>query len=319
MVQKILITPRTFGVVDETPIRYLEEKGYEVILNPYGRLLTQEELIKLIPGVDGIIVGLDRLDKEVLRAAKKLKVISKYGMGIDNIDMECAASLGIQVARTPGTNNKAVAELTIGLILDVARQISYSFQNIQRGAWARSQGFELDGKILGLVGTGQIGKEVGRLAGAFGMDTLCYDIHPDEEWAARNIAQYVSLNELLSRADVVSLHVPLYEETRHLISIAELAMMKSTAILINTARGGVVDEKALFVALKEGRILGAGLDVFETEPPLDSPLVGLDNVVLTAHIGSHTRESIARMSWLAVENVLAELSGGHSDHIVKNG
>ncbi len=316
MKQRILITPRTFGVVDEGPIRYLEEKGYEVIMNPYDRLLTQEELIELIPDVDGIIVGLDPLDKRVLQSAKKLKVISKYGVGIDNIDMGFATSCGMTVTRTPGTNTKAVAELTIGLMLDVARQISYSFQNIRRGTWARSQGFELNDKVLGLIGTGQIGKEVGRLARAFGMHILCNDVYPDQDWAAHLSAQYVPLDELLSKADVVSLHIPLCEETYHFVSTAELALLKPTAIVINTARGGVLDERALFTALQEREILGAGLDVVETEPPLDSPLVGFDNVVMTAHIGSHTSESIAKMSWLAVENLLAELSGGHSGHVV---
>ncbi len=316
MTQKILITPRTFGVADAEPLEYLEKRGYEIVMNPYGRLLTEAELIEHAHDVDGIIVGLDPITKDVMDAAKKLKVISKYGVGIDNIDVDYATSLGIPITNTPGTNNTAVAELTMGLILDVARQISHSFRKICRGEWERSQGLELGDKVLGLIGTGQIGKEVARLAKAFRMDIICYDIYPDAPWAEEMGAKYVPLHELLSTSDIISLHLPLCNGTKHLISSAELALMKPTAIIINTARGGVVDEDALYQALQDKTIAGAGLDVFETEPPFGSPLINLDNVVMTSHIGSHTSDSITRMGWLAVKNLVAELSGHRAEFVV---
>lgn len=314
--QKILITPRTFGVADAEPLEYLKRLGYEVVTNPYGRLLTEAELINEIHDVDGLIVGLDPVTKDVMDAAKKLKVISKYGVGVDNIDVDYATSRGIPVTNTPGTNNTAVAELTIGLILDVARQISHSFRKICRGEWERSQGLELGDKVLGVIGTGQIGKEVARLAKAFRMDIMCYDIHSDADWAEEIGAKYVPLHDLLTSSDIVSLHLPLCNGTKHLISSAELALMKPTAILINTARGGVVDEEALYNALQDKKIAGAGLDVFETEPPFGSPLLRLDNVVMTAHIGSHTGDSISRMGWLAVRNLVAELTGHRAEYLV---
>lgn len=316
MRQKILITPRTFGAVDSSLVDFLQKSGYELIMNPYGRLLTEEEMIDLIGEIDGIIVGLDPMNVKVLDAAQRLKVISKYGVGLDNIAVDYATKLGIMVTNTPGTNNSAVAELTMGLILDVARHISYSDRKVRRNEWGKHPGVELKGKTLGLIGTGLIGKEVAVRAKGFGMEIICYDIKPDQEWADQIRGTYTTLNKLLSSADVISLHLPLGDETYHLISRAELALMKPSSILINTARGGVVDEEALFRALQEKRIAGAGLDVFENEPPLDSPLRSLDNVVLTYHTGAHTQEAIMAMGQIAVENLLAGLSGKRPKFLV---
>lgn len=210
----------------------------------------------------------------------------------------------------------AVAELTMGLILSVARYISYNDRKIREGQWGKAQGFELKGKTLGLIGSGQIGKNLAHLAMGFGMKIICYDLKPDQEWASKVCATYMGLHELLALADVVSLHIPLCNDTYHLLSTKELASMKPTAILVNTARGGVVDEEALYEALKEKKIAGAALDVYELEPPVDSPLCRLDNVVMTSHIGAHTREAIAAMGQLAVNNLISGLSGKRLQHIV---
>ncbi len=316
MAQKILITPRTFGTIDPEPLELLRNQGYELVLNPFDRLLTEKEMMELIVDVDGVIVGLDPVTETVIKAAPKLKIISKYGIGVDNIAVDFATQQKIMVTNTPGANSLAVAELTMGLILDVARQISYSDRRLRQNQWGRYQGFELKGKTIGLVGTGQIGKEVAVRAKGFGMKITGHDLKPDYEWARTVEAVYLPLDELLSTADIVSLHLPLTDDTYHLIGERELALMKKTAILINTARGGIVDEKALIQALEKKAIAGAGLDVYEQEPPTDSPLRTLDNVVLTSHIGAHTFEAISRMGRMAAENVVAGLSGQRPPYLL---
>lgn len=316
MTHKILITPRTFGTIDSEPIKLLQNQGYDLVINPFGRLLTEQEMIDLIADVDGIIVGLDPLNARVIKAARKLKIISKYGVGVDNIAVDCATEQKIMVTNTPGANSLAVAELTMGLILDVARQISFSDRRLRQNQWGKYHGFELKDKTLGLIGTGQIGKEVAVRAKGFGMKLVGHDLRPDYEWARAVDAVYMSLDELLSSADIISLHLPLADDTYHLISKREFALMKSSAILINTARGGIVDEEALLEALQSKEIAGAGLDVYENEPPLDSPLQSLDNVVLTSHIGAHTFEAISRMGRMAAENVAAGLSGKRPPYLL---
>ncbi|MDI9485364.1 MAG: phosphoglycerate dehydrogenase [Bacillota bacterium] len=306
---KVLITPRTFGSSSSGPADLMRELGYELVFNPYGRILTEEEMAEHIADADGIIVGLDPLNKEVLAKAKNLKVISKYGVGIDNIDLEAATERGIMVANAPGTNNVAVAELAVGLMLDVARRISLCDRMIRSGQWSKQQGFQLQGKTLGLIGTGLIGREVAKRAKGFDMEIICSDLYPDYEWAESIGASYMETGDVLRKADVISLHLPLVKNTYHMISTEQFAMMKETAILINTARGGLVDEAALLEALKNGVIAGAGFDVYEEEPPLNSPLRELDNMVLTAHIGAHTKEAATAMAYLSVENLRAGLSG----------
>ena len=316
MGREILITPRTFRLANAEQAGRLEELGYKLIFNPYGRLLTEEEMINLIGGVEGIIVGLDPLGIKVLESAPNLKVISKYGVGVDNIDLAEASRRKIIVTNTPGTNSLAVAELTMGLILNVARHICCSDRKIREGQWGKYQGFELKGKSLGLIGSGQIGKEVALLAKGFGMKIICYDLKPDQEWARKVGATYLKFEQLLAVADVISLHLPLGDDTYHLLSREELNIMKPTAILINTARGGIIDEEVLYLVLKEGRLAGAALDVYEQEPPDDSPLRSLDNVVMTSHMGAHTREAIGAMGRLAVENLIAGLAGRRPEFTV---
>lgn len=316
---QILVTPRTFGGSDPGAAEFLARAGCKLIMNPYGRLMTEDELIELIPEADGIIVGLDPLSARVLDHAGRLKVISKYGVGLDNIDIEAATAKGIIVTYTPGTNSSAVAELAFGLMLDVARSISASDRQIRQGQWGRFSGMELWGKTLGIAGTGQIGKQLALRARGFEMPILCCDIHPDHDWAARTGAEYVGLPDLLSRSDFVSIHLPLSDATFHLIGARELQMMKKSAVLINTSRGGVIDEDALLLALTEKRLAGAGLDVLESEPPQDTPLARLDNVVLTSHIGAHTREASLAMSRLAAENTVRGLLGERPDCVANPG
>lgn len=309
MAWKVLVTPRTFGKVDPEPVRLLEEAGCDLVRNPLDRPLTEEELLNLVTDVDGIIVGLDPVTANVIEQASKLKVISKYGVGINNIDLETAAKRGITVTYTPGANSAAVAELALGLMLNVARQIATSDRKLRSGEWGRYSGVELGGKTVGIVGTGRIGRELAARVKGF-MRIICFDLYPDQAWARETGAEYLSLPEVLAQADFISLHLPLTPETHHLIGQKELALMKPDAIIINTARGGVIDEEALYQALVNKTIAGAGLDVFETEPlPEDSPLRRLDNVVLTSHIGAHTREAQNKMGCIAAQNLIRVLQG----------
>ncbi|HHW09810.1 MAG TPA: phosphoglycerate dehydrogenase [Firmicutes bacterium] len=313
---KILITTRTFTRFNAELIEELAAAGYSVVTNTYGRLLEEEELIPLIADADGVIAGLDPFGPAVLRAAQRLRVIARYGVGLDNIDIPLATELGIVVTNTPGANKVAVAEQAIGLMFALARHIVTESRAIKRGVWEGGVGMELSGKILGVVGTGRIGREVAALGLGLRMQVLCYDIYPDHRWAGTLGVQYVSLPELLSTADVVSLHVPAARDTFHLIGAEELNMMKSTALLINTARAEIIDEAALCRALREGRLRGAGLDVLERDSPFAEELLSMDQVVVTPHSGAHTVEAIARMGREAVDNLLAVMKGERPPGIV---
>jgi D-3-phosphoglycerate dehydrogenase len=306
---KVLITPRSFEHIKDKFLELLKDAEIEVVMNPYGRVIKEDEMVELIKDMDGIIVGIDPITKRVIDNASKLKVISKYGVGVDNIDLESAKERNIVVTNTPNANSNAVAELTVGLIISVLRNIPLSDRRVREKKWDRFIGYELYGKTLGVIGTGSIGKRVIKLLRGFDLNILCYDKFPDYEWAEKENVKYVNFDELLKRSDIITIHIPLTEETRHLISERELSLMKKTAIIINTSRGGIINERDLYKFLKEGKIYGAGLDVLEDEPPQNSPLIELDNVVITSHIGSHTQESIENMAFMAIDNLISVLKG----------
>jgi D-3-phosphoglycerate dehydrogenase len=251
-----------------------------------------------------------------LEKARQLKVISKYGVGTDNIDLDSATGMGIIVVNAPGTNTGAVAELALGLMLDVARRISESDRKTRLGVWQSYRGLELWRKTLGIIGTGRTGRELVLRTRGFDMVLICHDINQDDAWAHQVGATYLPMRDVLRKADILSLHIPLTGTTHHIISAPELSLMKQSAILINTARGELVDENALCEALANQRLAGAGLDVWETEPPVDSPLREFDNVVLTSHIGAHTVEATKAMGELASMNLIQALSGAIPEFIV---
>ncbi len=256
--------------------------------------LKPAELIAKVGGYEILIVrSATRVTKEVIDAGERLKVIVRAGVGLDNIDVEAAESRGIKVINTPEAPTVAVAELVFGLMLAWVRRLPEADASMKAGKWekARLTGSELRGKILGIIGTGRIGRAVGYKAKAFLMDLLAYDPVQNAEFAERTGAKYVDLDTLLRESDFVTLHVPLMPQTRHIVGKRELELMKPTAVLINTSRGGVVDEGALVEVLKQGKIAGACLDVYEKEPPVDSQLLELPNVVLTPHLGASTHEA----------------------------
>jgi len=269
------------------------------------------ELSKRIAGYDAVVVrSATRVTKEVIDAGKQLKVIARAGAGVDNIDVEAAEAKGIKVISSPEATTVAVAELTLGLMLSLARQIPHADASMKQGKWEKAGllGSELRGKTLGIIGTGRIGRAVGYKAKAFLMGLLAHDIAPSEEFAERTGCKYVDLNTLLRESDFVTLHVVLTPKTRHMIGERELKLMKPTAFLINASRGEVVDEGALIEALKEGRIAGAALDVYEREPlPADSPLLKLKNVILLPHIGASTVEAQREAGIIIAQKLKEEL------------
>ncbi len=268
-----------------------------------------------------IVAGTERIDGELLDRAPRLRLVARFGVGYDNVDVEACTRRGVYVTHTPGVLSGAVADLTWGLILALARHLVRADRFV-RERWALRRerlpfGIDLEGKTLGIIGLGRIGSEVARRAQGFGVKVIYYDVVRKPELEEAYGAEYVSLPELLQRADIVSIHVPLLPSTEHLIGERELRMMKPTALLINTSRGRVIDQKALVKAVKEGWIAGAGLDVYEEEPiPLDDPLLKLENVVLTPHIGSATRETRRRMAEVCAENVRAVLEGRRPPNLV---
>jgi D-3-phosphoglycerate dehydrogenase len=239
--------------------------------------------------------------------APRLKIISKHGVGLDNIDLDAAKEFGIKVCYAAGSNTVAVAELACAMIMALARGLVINTQEIAAGRWNRQRGIELTGSTLGVVGTGAIGREVIRRMRAFGMKILAYDSFPDTKLISTIGGRYVELEELLCCSDFVSLHLPLTEDTRNLIDEQQIDKMKQGAYLINTARGGIVNEAALYKALKTGKIAGAGIDTFVDEPPFSSPLTKLNNVVMTPHIGGYTKEAIDKMSRAAAANIVQHI------------
>jgi D-3-phosphoglycerate dehydrogenase len=309
---RILITSTSFGKTDPLPLQNLQAHGCEVIKNPYGRPLKEDELISLLADVDGVIAGLDEFTPKAIQSAKRLKVISRYGVGMDNIDLEAARAKKIRVTSTPGANTQAVADLTIALMLAVARKITRADISTRQGKWERFYGHSLYRKTLGILGLGRVGQAVFRRSAGFEMKALAYDPWQKELIEKTDGIKYADLQDLLSYSDFVTLHLALSEKTHHLIGEKELSLMRPTAYLINTARGSLINEEALYQALKNKVIAGAALDTFTDEPPRASPLLTLENVVVTPHIGSYTYEATLEMGLAAVENLISSLEGSGS-------
>lgn len=295
---------------------YLRNAGLEPL---FKQCHSEEEMIEALQGVDGIICSSDPLSARVIESAEKLKVIARTGVGYNTVDVKAATARGIPVCTLPGANRHAVAEYAFTLMLACARNLLQNLDEVQKGGWKSYDGLELAGKTLGIVGLGTIGKEVAQRARAFEMRILAHDVVRDEQFAEAYGVSYVSLEQLLRESDLVSLHCFLNKNSYHLIDAERLALMKPTAILINTSRGGVVDSEALYQAIQEKRIAGAGLDVHEQEPLGESPLRGLPNVLLSPHAGAATVEYRSRAPFLAADAVIQTLRGERPAHPVNPG
>ncbi|MBK5960073.1 D-glycerate dehydrogenase [Rhodoplanes elegans] len=315
---KVLVT----RMIQQENIDRLRER-FDVEINPDDRAYTKDELKQKVAGKDAVLSMLtDTIDGEVLDAAgPQCKIVANFAVGYNNFDVAAATQRGVILTNTPGVLDDATATHTITLMLSMARRIVEADKFVRAGKWGSwaplfFMGLDVDGRTLGLAGAGRIGKNVARKAAAFGMKILYTDVKPDPDFEKSVGARFVDKATLLAESDYVTLHVPLMPETRHWIGEKELAAMKPTAVLINAARGPVVDEKALARALKDKVIWGAALDVFENEPAVEPELLGLDNVILVPHIASATPETRMNMGRIAVANIVKVLSGEAPDTCV---
>lgn len=300
----IVISTSTFDVAGNRSLETVTERGVDIVTNPHGRKLTEAEIIDLLDAdTIGLIAGVEPLTDAVFASAPGLRVISRCGTGVDNIDKIAAQKHGIRIRRTPDAPSGAVAELTVALMLTALRHLTLVDRRLRDGDWHRPRGRLLNGQRVGIVGMGRIGTRVAELCRAFGASVITTD--PLLDWLPEGL-ELVPLEELLTRASIVSLHAPLSRKTVGIINDDTLSRMRKDAILVNTARAGLVDEAALLQALTQGRIAAAALDVYQQEP-YQGPLAGLDNVVLSPHIGSNTAESRQRMEIEAIDNLLDAL------------
>lgn len=300
----VAVTPRGFRQTPGRHQKLLADTGLQVRYPTQERPLTAPELRQLLDGCTGAILGVDEASADVLLGSG-LRVLVRFGIGVDNVDLAAARAEGIRVSRTLGATTTSVAELAVGLMLAAARGIPQLDRSVRAGSWTRLTGVELAGRTLGLVGTGRIGREVALRARTLGMGVIGHD-----PAAVQDDVPLVGFDELIARADVVSIHAPLTETTRHLFDSSVLSRMRPSSILVNTARGGIVDEAALATALVEGPLHAAALDSFEDEPLRgDSPLRDVPNVILTPHCGASTVEAVERAGVLAVEELCRGLSG----------
>lgn len=297
----VAITPRSFRATPGPHLDRLRATGLDVRFPVHDRPLRESEMIELVTSCAGLIVGVDPVTEAVL-AAGPLRVVVKYGSGLDNVDLEAARMLDVSVRTTPGANTRSVAELTVALLLVLARHVTFHDRSVRAGSWARRTGIELSGRRLGVVGYGAVGREVAGIARALGMNVVAHDpLLTDAD------VELVELDVLLASCDAVSLHAPLTEETRGLVGARELGLMRHGSLLVNTARGGLVDEGALADALRSGRLGGAAFDVFTEEPPSASPLLELDTFVATPHAGGATAEAVRRTADAALDALLEAL------------
>jgi len=307
---RVLVTPTSYGKTDARLFSELEAQVGEVICNPTSKPLPSVEVARLLPGVDGYIAGLDGIDAAALHSADRLKVIARYGVGVDNVDLAAARTRGICVTNTPGANSASVAELTLGLILSLARHIPESAAATRAGGWPRTAGLSLEGKTIGLLGLGAIGRQVARRLAGFDCRLMAFDPVADEAFAREKNVTLAPMDEVVGQADFLSLHLPLLPETRGLVNAGFLAHMKKGAYLVNTARGELIDEAALAEAVRAGQLAGAALDVFTREPPApENPLLKLPEVLVTPHAASHTDGAQNAMGWMALRDCLAVLRG----------
>ncbi len=313
MSKKILISPSSFGTCGSQPLDQLKTAGYQALLNTFKRRLTADEVLELGAGCIGIIAGVEPLNETVIEGLPQLQCISRCGVGMDNIDLEKAHEHGVVVCNTPYGPTRAVAELTVGLIFDVLRGISRRDRKIRQGQWDKKMGFLLQGKQVGIIGLGRIGRLVGELLLCLGACVYGYDINPDTSWLKKHKVPLIPMEQLLRESDIICVHTFYTKGSEYLLGKKQLSMMKKEAILINMSRGGVVDEQALFQRLQSNKLSGAALDVFEQEP-YNGPLTTLDSVVITPHIGSYAREARLQMELQAVQNLVHTLEKKSSEN-----
>ena len=307
---RVLVTPTSFAKYDKSLKNFLEEQVGEVVYNTTGKPLKESDLIGMISSFDGMIAGLDEITAKVIKEAKNLKVIARYGVGVDRVDLEEAKKSGIYVTNTPSANSISVAELSVGLAIAAARNIVIADTKTKSGQWPRLSGVSLFGKTFGIIGFGNIGKEVARILSSFQMKILAYDIFFDKEFALKFNVMYSEIDDLFKESDFISLHTPVTPQTKNIINRNNINKMKDGVILINTARGELVDEDALYEGIINGKIKAAALDAFKMEPPgLENKLLQLEQVIATPHMGAATDNASNEMTKISIMECLAVLKG----------
>ena len=301
---KVTVTTCAFSKNNEL-IKDIREVFSNVTLNVAGKRYSRPELFNILKDVDAAVVGLDKIDDEVLEKCPDLKYVAKFGVGLDNIDFEAFQRRGVKILWRGGVNKTSVAELTLGFMLGLMRNILKTSYQLKKGDWNKIGGSNLSGKTIGIIGVGYAGKEVIRLLKSFNCRILVNDIIDQKEYYKKNGLQFASKEQIFKETDIVSLHVPLTDKTKNLINKDTLSIMKPTAYIVNTSRGLIVDEDDLFWALKNEKIAGAALDVYNSEPPANKELIKLDNLICTPHIGGNSKEATLAMGRSAI-NLLKE-------------
>jgi len=320
MTNKIFIASRSYGKYSPETINFLQDNGFEIEHNELDRVYKEEDLLEIVENFDVIVVGVDEVTENVIEKGEKLKVIGKNGIGVDNIDLEAADKYGIPVVNIPGANSHSVADLTIALMLSLARSIPQVNNKTKAGKWEREIGRELWDKTVGIIGTGEIGQQTAfRVINGFNCNVLAYDVVKDEKFSSKESVEYIDdIEKILADSDFISLHVPFTKETENLIDSRSLSIMKKEAYLINTARGGVVNEGDLYQALKENEIAGAASDVFSEEPPGKHQLFELSNFIATSHIGAFTYETNRRAGIGLARDIVSVIKGSKPENLVNN-
>lgn len=307
---RVLVTPNSYAKYDPQLKIQLETQVGEVIYNKTGKPLSSAQVADLLPGVDGYIAGVDHIDRDALASADSLKVIVRYGVGIDRVDLAAASEKGIILSNTPGANASSVAELALGLMLALARQIPQASIAIGQGQWPRLHGLTLETKTIGIIGLGAIGKELAKRLGNFNCRIVAYDPYADHEFAQKHNVDFVGLDDLIANADFISLHLPVLPETRAMVDEKFIHAMKPGSFLINTARGELIVEDALIEGLQSGHLCGAALDAFSKEPPdAHNPLLAIPQVICTPHLGAQTDGAANTMGRMALHECLRVLKG----------
>ncbi len=304
---KIAVTSPSFSKHPEL-IKAMNDTFTDFKLNTKGVRFNEEQLIEYLRSFDAAIVGLDKINDAVLKALPSLKIIAKYGVGLDNIDIEACKNHNVKIGWTGGVNRLSVAEMVLGNTLSLLRNLYQSSNLLSAGEWKKDGGVQLSRKTVGIIGVGFIGKELIRLLKPFNCTILVNDIKEQAEYYKEVGAIEVTKNEIFEKSDVISIHTPLTDATKYLVNTATLSLMKETAIVINSARGGIVNEKDLFYALKNKNIAGAALDVYEIEPPTDTELLALPNLICTPHIGGNAKEAVKLMGMSAINHLKNEIN-----------
>ncbi len=303
MKNKVFVASRSFSSNSDLK-KILEENFDDVSYNETGRILSQSELAESLHDSTHLIVAMEKVDASLIDKCSKLKVISKYGVGLDNIDLTCLEKNNVLLGWQGGVNRQSVAELTLSSMISLLHLVPKIQSDVRKGIWKQLPGSQLQGKRVGVIGCGYVGRRLIELLKPFECEIYAHDIKVDLDYAKNNHFRYVDLQTLLQEVEVVSLHLPLTHETRHIIDFREIDSMKSCSILLNYARGGLINESALLCALESGKLMGVALDVLENEPIINADLLNHNNLILTSHIGGSAKEAIFEMGKAAISGLI---------------